>query len=134
METNKRGRKNNDIDVAERLQAAYHAIVYKRYSYSQFREQFSKEYKITTRQAELIWEQVKKQIQERFKDEQDTLLENQIERYHDLLERARDSGNRRIEREVLKDLTGLYGLEQPTKLDVTSGGLPISLNIILDKE
>ena len=126
------GRKKTDIEVAERFQAAYHAIVYKRYSYSQFREQFSKEHDISVRQAELIWEQVKKQIQERFKDEQDTLLESQIERYFDLLDRARESGNRRIEREVLSDLTKLYGLEQ-TKVDITSGGLPVNLNIILDK-
>lgn len=126
------GRKKTDIEVAERLQEAYNAIVYKRYSYSQFRELFSKEYGISVRQAELIWEQVKKQIQERFKDEQDTLLENQIERYHNLLERARESGNRRIEREVLQDLTKLYGLDQ-TKIDVTTNGQAISLNIILDR-
>jgi len=132
-ETNKTGRKSNDIEIAERFQDAYECIVYKRLSFVEFREKFSKEHKISVRQSELIWKQVKDTIKNRFKDEQETLLENQIERYFDLLERARESGNRRIEREVLSDLTKLYGLEAASKVDITSGGEPISLNIILDK-
>ena len=129
-----KGRKLTDIQIAERFQQAYEWIVYKRFSYVEFRDKFSKEHKITARQAEVIWKQVKETIQSRFKDEQETLLENQIERYHDLLERSRENGNRRIEREVLSDLNKLYGLEAASKIDVTSNGLPISLNIILDKE
>jgi len=127
------GRKKTDIDVAVRFQAAYDDIVYKRKSFTQFREEFSKEHNISVRQSEIIWKQVKDQIKERFKDEQETLLESQIERYFDLLSRSRESGNRRIEREVLSDLTKLYGLEAATKVDLTTGGQPISLNIILDK-
>jgi len=129
----KRGRKLTDIEIAERFQVAYEWIVYKRLSYVEFREKFSKEYKITVRQAEIVWKQVKDTIKERFKDEQETLLENQIERYFDLLARSRENGNRRIEREVLSDLNKLYGLEASAKLDITSSGQPISLNIILDK-
>lgn len=128
------GRKLTDIQVAERFQKAYEWIVYKRYSYTEFREKFSKEYKISVRQSEIVWKNVKDAIKDRFKDEQETLLENQIERYFDLLERSRENGNRRIEREVLSDLTKLYGLESATKVDLTSGGEPISLNIILDKD
>lgn len=132
---NKRGRKvaNSDLDIAERFQVAYEWIVYKRFSYSEFREKFSKEYKITTRQSEMIWKQVKDTIKDRFKDEQETLLEHQIERYFDLLERSRESGNRRIEREVLSDLNKLYGLEAASKIDLTSNGEPLSINIVLDK-
>jgi len=129
----RRGRKLTDIEIAERFQVAYEWIVYKRLSYVEFREKFSKEYKITVRQAEIVWKQVKDTIKERFKDEQETLLENQIERYFDLLARSRENGNRRIEREVLSDLNKLYGLEASAKLDITSSGQPISLNIILDK-
>ena len=129
-----KGRKLTDIQIAERFQRAYECIVYKRYSYTEFREKFSKEYKITVRQAEIIWKNVKDVIKDRFKDEQETLLENQIERYFDLLERSRENGNRRIEREVLSDLTKLYGLESPTKVDLTSDGGPISLKIILDND
>ena len=129
-----KGRKLTDIQIATRFQEAYENIVYRRLSFTEFREKFSKEHKITVRQSEIIWKQVKDTIQSRFKDEQDVLLENQIERYFDLLKRSRENGNRRIEREVLSDLTKLYGLEQATKLDLTSGGEPISLNIILDKD
>jgi hypothetical protein len=89
--------------------------------------------KITQRQAEVIYKQVKDTLKERFENERDEILETQITRYQDLLIRARDSGNRRIEREVLSDLNKLYGIESPTKVDLTSNGEPISLNIILDK-
>jgi arginine utilization protein RocB len=130
----KRGRKTNEIQAAERFQTAFEYIVYRRLSYTEFKETFSKEMKITQRQAEVIYKQVKETLKNRFKDEQEEILETQITRYQDLLIRARDSGNRRIEREVLSDLNKLYGIESPTKVDLTSGGDPISLNIILDKD
>jgi arginine utilization protein RocB len=133
METNKRGRKSNEIESAERFQTAFEYIVYQRLSYTEFKEKFSKEMKITQRQAEVIYKQVKDTLKERFENERDEILETQITRYQDLLIRARDSGNRRIEREVLSDLNKLYGIESPTKVDLTSNGEPISLNIILDK-
>jgi len=130
----KRGRKTNEIQAAERFQTAFEYIVYRRLSYTEFKETFSKEMKITQRQAEVIYKQVKETLKNRFKDEQEEILETQITRYQDLLIRARDSGNRRIEREVLSDLNKLYGIESPTKVDLTSGGDHISLNIILDKD
>tara|TARA_R110000822_G_scaffold150584_15_gene289703 strand:- start:107 stop:514 length:408 start_codon:yes stop_codon:yes gene_type:complete len=129
-----RGRKTNEIQAAERFQTAFEYIVYQRLSYTEFKETFSKEMKITQRQAEVIYKQVKDTLKNRFKDEQEEILETQITRYQDLLIRARDSGNRRIEREVLSDLNKLYGIESPTKVDLTSGGEPISLNIILSKD
>ena len=129
-----KGRKLTDLQIAERFQVGYEWIVYKRLSYTEFRSKFSKEFKITVRQAEIIWKQVKDTIKARFEDEQETLLENQIERYFDLLDRSRENGNRRVEREVLSDLTKLYGLEQSTKIDLTSGGEAITLNIVLDKD
>ncbi len=130
----KRGRKTNEIQAAERFQTAFEYIVYRRLSYTEFKETFSKEMSITQRQAEIIYKQVKETLKNRFKDEQEEILETQITRYQDLLIRARDSGNRRIEREVLSDLNKLYGIESPTKVDLTSDGGPISLNIILDKD
>jgi len=130
----KRGRKTNEIQAAERFQTAFEYIVYQRLSYTEFKETFSKEMKITQRQAEVIYKQVKDTLKNRFKDEQEEILETQITRYQDLLIRARDSGNRRIEREVLSDLNKLYGIESPTKVGLTSGGEPISLNIILSKD
>jgi hypothetical protein len=39
-----------------------------------------------------------------------------------------------VEKEVLDSLTKLFGLEQAQKVDVTSGGEPISINIMLNKD
>jgi hypothetical protein len=126
-------RKNNEIVIQERFQKAFEIVLYKRLSYTEFREMFSKQENISIRQAEIIYKQVKDTIKERFENEKGELIESQIERYMDLLDRARESGNRRIEREVLNDLNKLWGLEQSTKVDVTSNGEAISLNIVLNK-
>jgi len=126
-------RKNNDIEIQQRFQRAFEIVLYKRLSYVEFREMFSKQENISLRQAEIIYKQVKDTVKERFEDEKGELIQSQIERYMDLLDRARESGNRRIEREVLNDLNKLWGLEQATKVDVTSNGEPISLNIVLNK-
>jgi hypothetical protein len=56
-----------------------------------------------------------------------------VERYFDLLVRARQDNNKRVEREVLDSITKLYGLEQK-KIDITSNGENISVNIILNNE
>ena len=72
-------------------------------------------------------------MKERFSQEQEEVLQDQLMRYYDLMEAARSRGNTRVVREVLADLNKLYGLESPQKLDVTSGGEPISINIVLDK-
>jgi hypothetical protein len=47
------------------------------------------------------------------------------------LDRARRDNNKRVERETLSDINKLYGLEQK-KVDITSGGNPISINIQLE--
>jgi hypothetical protein len=49
------------------------------------------------------------------------------------LNRSRLSGNRRVEAEVLRDISKIYGLDQPMKMDITSGGNPISINIQMDQ-
>lgn len=131
--TTKGGRKLNDIEAAERFQRAFEMVLYKRFSYNEFRETFSKQEKISIRQAEIIYQKVKETLKERFEDEKGELIQAQVERYMDLLERSRESGNRRIEREVLNDLNKLWGLEQASKIDISSGGEPISLNINLTK-
>lgn len=136
METNKRkpGRKTNDIEAAERFQRAFEIVLYKRLSYNEFRETFSVQENISIRQAELIYQKVKETIKQRFEDEKGELIQAQIERYMDLLDRSRESNNRRIEREVLADLNKLWGLETPKKLDITSGGEPMTLNIVMSKD
>jgi hypothetical protein len=129
----KRGRKLNEIEIAERFQRAFEMVLYKRFSYNEFRETFSKQEGISLRQSEIIYKKVKDTLKERFEDEKGELIQSQVERYMDLLKRSREAGNRRIEREVLNDLNKLWGLEQASKIDISSGGEPISLNINLTK-
>lgn len=130
----KRGRKTNTVTQEEQLNMAFELIVYKRLSYVEFKEVYAKQIGITQRQAENVWKKVKETLKQRYQDEREEILESQLTRYYDLLERSRESGNRRIEREILADLNKLYGLDQPVKVDLTTGGEPISINIVLNKD
>lgn len=127
------GRKSTVVDYEDKITEAMELILYKRLSSGEFRTTFSKTYNVSERSADAMWKKCKDILKQRFVDEQNELIEQQLARYFDLLERARESGNRRVEREVLQDLSKLYGLEQPKKLDITSDGSPISINIVLDK-
>jgi hypothetical protein len=119
------------VEYEDRMTRVFEAMLYEKKSYTEFKEQISKEFNITQRQAENMWADARKRLKERYSQEQEEVLQEQLNRYHDLLMRARDSGNRRVEREVLADMNKLYGLESPKKLDITSGGEQISININL---
>jgi predicted phage gp36 major capsid-like protein len=132
MEKDNKGRKTNVAQYEERMTEVFEMILYKKLSYTEFRTQAAERFNITTRQAENLYKEARERLKERFAQEQEEVLQEQLNRLFDLLDRCRASGNRRIEAEVLRDLTKLYGLEQ-TKIDITSGGEPININIILDK-
>ena len=119
------------VEYEDRMTRVFEAMLYEKKSYTEFKEQISKEFGITQRQAENMWADARKRLKERYSQEQEEVLQEQLNRYHDLLLRARDSGNRRVEREVLADMNKLYGLESPKKVDITSGGEQISININL---
>jgi vacuolar-type H+-ATPase subunit H len=109
----------------------FEMILYKKLSYTEFRTQASELFGITTRQAENLYKDARDRLKERFTQEREEILSEQLNRMYDLLNRSRESGNRRIEAEVLRDLNKIYGLDQPVKVDITSGGEPISININL---
>jgi hypothetical protein len=119
------------MEYEERMTRVFEAILYQKLSYVEFRDQISREFGITQRQAENLWAEARKRLKERYSQEQEEVLQEQLNRYHDLLMRARDSNNRRVEREVLADMSKLYGLEATKKLDITSNGEQISININL---
>jgi hypothetical protein len=129
-----KGRKTNTVVQEEQLNIAFELIVYKRLSYVEFKEIYSKEMGISQRQAENVWAKVKTILKERYKDERDEILETQLNRMYDLLNRCRDAGNRRVEAEILRDINKLYGLDAPQKIDITSGGDPIAINIVLNND
>ena len=128
------GRKSNELEYEQKMTRVFELIVYEKKSYTEFRDIVSKEFDITTRASENMWQDCRNRLKERFSQEREEILSEQLNRLYDLLNRSRLSGNRRIEAEVLRDISKIYGLDQPVKVDVTSGGNPINLNIILDKD
>jgi vacuolar-type H+-ATPase subunit H len=127
----KKGRKTNVAQYEERMTEVFEMILYKKLSYTEFRTQASELFGITTRQAENLYKDARDRLKERFTQEREEILSEQLNRMYDLLNRSREAGNRRIEAEVLRDLNKIYGLDQPVKVDITSGGDPISININL---
>lgn len=124
------GRKSNTAVYEERIPEAFEMILYEKLSYTEFREKGAKRWGITERAAENIWKDVKDRLKARFEEKTEEIISEQLSRYFDLLQRARESNNKRVERETLADINKLYGLEQ-RKIDITSNGEPISININL---
>ncbi len=127
---NKGGRKSNIAGYEERIPEALEMILYEKLSYTEFRQQGAKKWGITERSAETIWKDCKDRLQQRFNEKTEEIISEQLSRYFDLLARARADNNKRVERETLADINKLYGLEQ-RKIDITSNGEPISININL---
>lgn len=127
---NKGGRKSNVATYEERIPEAMEMILYEKLSYTEFRQQGAKRWGITERAAENVWKDVKDRIKARFDEQAEEIISAQLSRYFDLLHRARLDNNKRVERETLADINKLYGLEQ-RKIDITSNGEPISININL---
>lgn len=128
----KAGRKSTEAVYEIKLAEAMEMILYKKLSHNEFRVTYSKQFGVSERTADKIFADVKKVIRERFNEKTEEIISEQLSRYFDLLERARNDNNKRVERETLADINKLYGLEQ-RKIDVTSNGQPISININLDQ-
>jgi hypothetical protein len=127
------GRKTNEAQYEERMVEVYEMILYDMLSYSEFKREAARRFNITPRQAESLYKDAKDRLKERFSQEREAVLNDQIMRLHDLLKRCRENNNRKVELETLAVLNKLYNIETPVKLDVTSGGLPFAINIVLDK-
>lgn len=127
------GRKSNELQYEEKMVRVFELIVYEKKSFTEFRDIASKEFEVTTRTAESMWTDCRNRLKERFTQEREEILSEQLNRLYDLLNRSRLSGNRRVEAEVLRDISKIYGLDQPVKMDITSGGQPITISINLDQ-
>jgi hypothetical protein len=128
------GRKSNTVEYEEKITEALELILYKKLSSGEFRTTYSKTYQVTERAADAVWKKCKDIIKDRFLEEQGEIINQQLSRYFDLLDRARKDGNKRVERETLDSITKLYGIEGTKKIDITSGGESISININLNDE
>jgi hypothetical protein len=127
----KKGRKTDELEFEQVMSRVYEMMLYEHLSYREFATKAAKEFAISERQAERLWKEARTRLKERYTQNQDEILENHLNQLYDLLKRCRDDNNKRTEREVLNDIAKVHQLEVK-KVDVTSGGQPISININLN--
>jgi len=127
---NKPGRKTNELEFEDRMERVFEMMLYEHLSYREFASKAAKEFEITERRAEDLWKEARTRMKERFSQSQDEVIESHLNQMYDLLKRCRDEKNKLVERQVLSDLAKFYGLEK-TKIDITSGGQPLAININL---
>jgi hypothetical protein len=128
---NKKGRKTDELEFESVMSRVYEMMLYEHLSYREFASKAAKEFDISERQAERLWKEARTRLKERYTQNQDEILENHLNQLYDLLKRCRDERNKRVEREVLQDIAKIYSLETK-KVDITSNGQPISININLN--
>jgi hypothetical protein len=129
----KYGQKTNGPQQQKRLNEALELILYKGYGFEEFTKQYAKMYNVSVRTAQKVWVACKDILKERSALKHEEIISNQMNRYMDLLERARLDGNKRVERETLWDMSRIMGLDQ-RKVDITSGGEAISIKINLSND
>ena len=128
----KKGRKTDELEFEQVMERVFYMMLYEHISYREFATKAAKEFKITERQGERLWKEARERLKERFKNNQEEILENHLNQLYDLLKRCRDDNNKRTEREVLADIAKVYQLEIK-KVDITSNGQPITISINLDQ-
>lgn len=126
------GRKTDELEFESRMQRIYEMMLYEHLSYREFASKAAKEFGISERQAERLWKEARLRLKERFTQNHDEILENHLNQLYDLLNRSRNSNNKRVEKEVLDSIAKIYQLEGPKKIDVTSNGQAINININLE--
>lgn len=128
------GRKSNEIEFEKVMTRVYEMMLYEHLGYNEFAEKAAKEFGVSVRHAETYWAEARKRLKERYAQNQEEILENHLNQLYDLLKRCRDEKNKRVEREVLADIAKIHSLEGTKKIDITSNGQSLTLNIQLDKE
>jgi hypothetical protein len=127
----KAGRKTDEVEFESRMTRVYDLMLYEHLGYNEFAEKAAKEFGISVRQAENLWAEARRRLKERFQQNSEEILENHLNQLYDLLKRSREDRNKRVERETLADIAKIHQLEVK-KVDITSGGSPIQININLD--
>jgi hypothetical protein len=127
------GRKSSGPQYQQRIDEAIEMILYKGYTFEEFQKIYADAYNVSTRTATRVWSACKAILKQRSEAKQDEIIANQIGRYMDLLDRAREDGNKRVEREVLWDISRITGLDQ-RKIDITSNGEKLDIKINLSNQ
>jgi hypothetical protein len=114
-----------------RFPRVYEMILYEKLPPREARSKCMEEFAISERAAEYLLVEARERLKERFALQSEEIITDQLARMFDLLKRCRKDGNKKVERELLADLNKIYGLEQ-RKLDITSNGEPITINISIE--
>jgi len=125
------GRKSNELEFESRMPRIFEMMLYEHLSYREFAAKAAKEFDVSERTAETWWKEARTRMKERYSQNSEEILESHLTQLYDLLHRCREDNNKRTEREVLNDIAKIHQLEVK-KLDITSGGNPIAININLD--
>ena len=125
------GRKSNELESESRMPRIFEMMLYEHLSYREFAAKAAKEFDVSERTAETWWKEARTRMKERYSQNSEEILESHLTQLYDLLHRCREDNNKRTEREVLNDIAKIHQLEVK-KLDITSGGNPIAININLD--
>ena len=131
---NKGGRKSDIIDYEKRILEGMELVLNQNYGYNEFKKEGSKLWGISERAAEAVYKEIRDRLKERYQKEADEILQTQVQRLIDLYQRCKLNNNMKIELETLIALNKLYGIEQPKKIDITSGGEKLSINIIINDD
>jgi hypothetical protein len=130
----KRGRKSNELDFESRMPRIFEMMLYEHLGYDEFASKAAKEFEISVRQAENLWKEARIRLKKRFEQNHEEILENHLNQLYDLLHRCREDNNKRTEKEVLDSIAKIHSLEGTKKIDITSNGQSLTLNIQLDKD
>ena len=130
----KRGRKSNMVEFEARIPHLMRMILIEKLSYNEFITRAGDLYDVTNKTAGEWWSEIRKRLKERYTQESEEIIQDQLQRYFNLYDLAEKRGNTRVCREVLADITKIYGIEAASKIDVTTDGQPIKINIILDSK
>lgn len=127
----KDGKKSFQAAYEARFPRIYEMILYEKLTSQELRSAIAKEFKMTERNAEYMVKEARDRLKEKFNERSDEIYQDHLARMFDLLRRCRKDGNKKVERELLADLTKVFGMEQ-RKLDITSNGEPIQINISIE--
>lgn len=130
----KQGRKTDELEFESRMSRVFEMMLYEHLGYNEFAQKAAKEFDMTVRRAEDLWAEARRRLKERYSQNHEEILENHLNQLYDLLKRCREERNKRVEREVLADIAKIHSLEGTKKVDITSNGQSINLNIILDRD
>ena len=129
----KRGRESTEMEYEERIPDLMYMMLIEHLSFNEFIKKAGEKYDVTQRTASNWWADIRNRLKERYTQESEEIIQDQLARYFSLYETALERNNNRVARECLADINRLYGLEKPAKVDVTTAGEPLTIKIVLDK-